>query len=75
MSHQMGNFNLSCNGKMKHKSEAKAWRAINGLTSRHGKDGKMNAYRCAFCGFWHIGHARTFDRRRSKKEKHDRCAA
>lgn len=75
MSHQTGDYHRSCDGKMQYKSEAKAWRAIKGVTRRHGRDGKMNAYRCAFCGFWHIGHARTFNRRQSKQDKHDLRAA
>lgn len=58
MSRQDGTYHLSCAGKIRHDSEAKAWRHINGIMRRRGADGKMNAYRCKYCGFWHIGHAR-----------------
>lgn len=71
MSRQTGDYHRSCDGKAKHDSEAKAWRAIAGVTKRRGWDGKMNAYRCGYCGFWHIGHARQAKAHHSSKGNHD----
>lgn len=50
---------LGCAGKHAYKSEAKALKAVR----KYGEDfpqklAGMNAYHCAFCEKWHIGHSK-----------------
>jgi hypothetical protein len=47
----------SCGRKQRHGSEAEARAHIGGLHGRKGYQGLLNAYRCRFCGGWHVGHA------------------
>ena len=48
-----------CGRKVRHADEAQARKAIHQLRRAYGDAplGFMNAYRCQFCGGWHIGHA------------------
>lgn len=45
----------ACTGKHRYPDEATARAAI--WRQRRRWDGFMRAYRCSFCGGWHIGHA------------------
>ena len=48
----------ACGRKVRHADEAQARKAIWALKQAYqGVLGFMNAYRCKFCGGWHIGHA------------------
>ena len=49
----------ACRTKVRHADQASARRAIWSLRQAYGDAplGFMNAYRCQFCGGWHIGHA------------------
>ena len=44
----------SCKGKVKHKSRIDAIKAMT--KTRQKGESRMHAYRCKFCGGWHIGH-------------------
>lgn len=46
-----------CKGKIRHETVEAAKAHIHNLNRAKGYQGMMNAYRCAFCGGWHIGHA------------------
>lgn len=46
----------SCTGKVRHETEQAARDHIGSLVRRKGWSGRMNAYRCAFCNGWHVGH-------------------
>lgn len=46
----------ACAGKVRHVDRAAAEAAIYSLNRKKGWQGPMNAYRCARCGAWHIGH-------------------
>lgn len=46
----------SCDGKIRHADQREALDHIAGLNRRKGFQGSMNAYRCDFCGGWHVGH-------------------
>lgn len=46
----------SCDGKVRHADSAAAAHAIYLLNRTNGYQGPMNAYRCRFCGGYHIGH-------------------
>ena len=48
----------SCKGKVRHLTADAASAAIHHLNMRKGWQGRMNAYRCPFCGGYHVGHAR-----------------
>ena len=47
----------SCTGKRRHVSADDGFRHIAQLHSSKGYQGHMNVYRCAFCRFFHVGHA------------------
>lgn len=53
---RLGFKNRQCNGKQKHLSRGKADAHIRHLVSI-GKVtlGRMNAYPCTICGWWHVG--------------------
>lgn len=44
----------ACLGKDKHKSELAADYVANNFKGRNNPT--VEVYKCAFCGFWHIGH-------------------
>ena len=46
----------SCVGKHAYPSAKKAWQ----VAKRY--KGGLSAYRCRFCGQWHIGHSRRYRR-------------
>lgn len=46
----------SCSSKIRHDDEAAARAHIGHLNRTKGYQGPMNAYRCRFCGGWHVGH-------------------
>lgn len=46
----------ACSRKIRHETEAAARGHIGQLHKRKGWQGHMNAYRCSFCGGWHVGH-------------------
>lgn len=41
-----------CKGKVRHQTEKFAEIAVRNTRST----GNLSAYRCSFCGGWHIGH-------------------
>lgn len=44
-----------CSGKIPHTSKPAAERHVS-LSSKHGqRKWNVHAYRCAFCGYWHVG--------------------
>ena len=47
----------SSTGKVRHDSAKSARIAIAQIFRTRGYTGHMNAYRCAFCNGFHIGHA------------------
>ena len=48
----------SCEGKAKHDTKDNAVVAIKVLVRNRGHQGQLHAYRCDFCGKWHVGHQR-----------------
>lgn len=46
----------SCEGKVRHPTKEGAIISLKKLTKSRGHQGYMHAYRCNFCGQWHIGH-------------------
>jgi len=53
-----------CTGKKAYAKKNRALRAI--FESRKSGLDWMNAYKCRFCGKWHIGHLRKYDYNRRK---------
>jgi len=45
----------ACGHKVRHENEAAARAHIGALHHAKGYS-PMNAYRCSFCGGWHVGH-------------------
>jgi hypothetical protein len=46
-----------CAGKIAHTSKAAATKAVPGTRAiTPGRPDKVEAYRCDFCGAWHVGH-------------------
>jgi len=45
-------------GKVRHKTKAKAHRALRSLKLRTSRDYQGEAYRCQICGDWHFGKQR-----------------
>ncbi len=64
MSRQTGTYHSSCDGKIQHATEGAAWRHITGI-NRRNPQGRLHAYRCNFCGKWHVGHEK--ERRRDRR--------
>lgn len=46
----------ACGQKVKYDTKADARRVRKRMFGRGHVDGKLNAYRCQFCGWWHLGH-------------------
>ena len=42
-----------CAGKIRHTTPQNAWATVK---HTRGRLGVMRAYRCTFCGGWHVGH-------------------
>lgn len=47
----------SCSRKVRYADTAAAAAAMQRVIRQKGWTGRMNAYRCAFCGGAHFGHA------------------
>lgn len=47
----------SCQGKARHANEENAWKAVRATQDVVHTIG-LEPYKCAFCGWWHIGHNR-----------------
>lgn len=45
-----------CEGKVKHATAENAAIAIRKVHRAKGHQGQMHAYRCPFCGQFHVGH-------------------
>lgn len=54
MSSLRGVRRRACSRKIKYKTEAEATRAARTVSGRTGE--WFRAYRCSFCGAWHVGH-------------------
>lgn len=63
MSRQTGTYYCSCDGKIRHATEGAAKRHIAGINRRKPR-GFLHAYRCKFCGGWHVGHVKGKSRDR-----------
>lgn len=49
----------SCLGKVQHKSQYAALRALKAtLISSHQERGALQIYLCRFCHCWHVGHVK-----------------
>lgn len=46
----------SCDGKERHDTREAAKGNIARLAKRGAAFGRLEAYRCDFCGSWHVGH-------------------
>lgn len=53
----------ACSRKKGYENREHAERDIELLRQR-GNMHPMNAYRCAFCGLWHVGHLKLTSKRR-----------
>ena len=51
-----GKGTLSCLGKDPFADPALARKVAHGIAKRRAA--KINAYKCRFCSFWHVGNAR-----------------
>ncbi len=55
----MKSLERSCSSKMQ-LTRAEAQRIVREIRRRgertHNRKHRMNAYRCGFCGEWHVGH-------------------
>lgn len=47
----------ACTGKIRHADALAAFAHIRALFRSKGYQGHLNAYRCGFCGGYHVGHA------------------
>lgn len=57
--HMRAKRRRSCYGKSRYKTQAIAMLTIN----RYKDPGQYSAYHCQFCGYWHIGHTMTDNRK------------
>lgn len=48
----------SCKGKVRHVDATAAQAAIGGLNRAKGYQGRLDVYRCSFCGGYHVGHGK-----------------
>lgn len=53
----MGNQRNQCQGKRRHPTQKAAERDAEEYFI--ARDERMSAYRCEYCGYFHIGHVRT----------------
>ena len=49
----------SCQSKVRHATPDAAQGAIRRLHAQKGYQGRLDAYRCRFCGGFHVGHSRV----------------
>lgn len=50
----------ACDGKVRHETSWEARKAIRDLNRKRGYQGPMNAYKCKFCGGFHVGHSTRY---------------
>lgn len=48
-----------CDAKSSHKTKHDAMTAIHKTLEKHFIFHKMKAYKCKYCGMWHIGRSRA----------------
>jgi rubrerythrin len=48
-----GNFERQCHAKLKHKSKAKAAKVAKRMGNT--QTGRLNVYKCPWCGYFHVG--------------------
>lgn len=53
----------SCEGKKQFTSKVAAKKQIDSMYKGKVAVTRLVAYRCKFCGFWHVGHSRFGGRR------------
>lgn len=46
----------ACDGKAQHATREAAEHAMRALIARGAPPGRLNAYQCAHCGAYHVGH-------------------
>jgi hypothetical protein len=76
-----GDFATQCQGKTKYRTKGKAIDRIHAqMGDRHrrrranrGQPLRMEAYRCCYCGHWHVGATFNWEGR-MKKEREERVA-
>lgn len=49
----------SCEIKYTHANQTEAWREVGRLRHVIDADGVWRAYRCRFCGQWHVGRPKA----------------
>lgn len=59
MSSQRAIRTRSCTSKKRHGTFEAADYAMRRLLRMKAGDGRLEVYRCRFCGGFHVGHART----------------
>jgi hypothetical protein len=47
----------ACTGKVRHESAENAQARIRQIRAANPGTPRLNAYRCQFCGGYHVGHA------------------
>lgn len=62
---------LPCDGKMRHESKRTAAKYLRRYVAVN-KPGGREAYRCAYCGFWHITSRTGAEARARYREMHRR---
>lgn len=50
----------SCTGKVRHPSADAGHDHIHQLNRTRGYQGRMDVYRCRFCGGYHVGHSKRW---------------
>lgn len=48
-----------CDGKRRYATKRGAEGVVIAI-ARQQKDETITSYKCVFCGFWHVGHRRTW---------------
>lgn len=48
--------NRVCTGKQQHETEALATAHLMALVARGATRSSLKAYKCRYCGTWHVGH-------------------
>ena len=57
----------SCGSKVKHRTEEGAKIHIKNIYRKNQTYHNMKAYKCKFCGFWHVAHDRTINEKQFNK--------
>jgi len=50
------NRNRACTGKQRHASREQARDQLEALVRKGAPRGRLEVYKCRFCGCWHTGH-------------------